>query len=47
MAVCPKCYSGEMIRFGKYEGQQKWHCLACGYTTVKPRKRRPKKKKKT
>lgn len=42
MAVCPKCYSREMIKFGKYGRKQKWHCLRCGYTTTRPRQRRPK-----
>ena len=45
MAVCPMCYSRDMIKFGKYGKQQKWHCMSCGYTTVSPRQRRPKKKK--
>lgn len=46
MAVCPKCYSRDMIRFGMYGNKQKWHCMSCGYTTISPRQRRPKKKKK-
>ncbi len=45
MAVCPKCYSREMIKFGKYGRLQKWHCQNCDYTTVKPRQRRPKRLK--
>lgn len=42
MAVCPKCYSRDMIRWGKYGRLQKWHCQTCGYTTVNPRQRKPK-----
>lgn len=41
MPVCPKCYSREMIKFGKYKRRQKWHCLKCHYTTTKPRQRKP------
>jgi len=43
--ICPKCLSRDMIRFGKYDKRQKWHCLKCGYTTVSPRQRMPKGKK--
>ena len=42
MAVCPKGYSRDMVKFGRYGNYQKWHCNNCGYTTVKPRQRRPK-----
>ena len=42
--ICPKCLSRELIRFGVYYNRQKWHCLKCGYTTVSPRQRMPKKK---
>ena len=40
--ICPKCFSRDMIKFGKYGERQKWHCLKCGYTTAKPRQRMPK-----
>jgi len=42
--ICPKCLTRGMIRFGLYGNQQKWRCLKCGYTTVHPRQRMPKKK---
>lgn len=45
MPVCPSCYSRELIKFGKYDHKQKWHCLKCGYTTTSPRQRIPKKEK--
>jgi transposase-like protein len=42
MAVCPHCYSREMVKHGKYKGKQRWYCLKCKHTTLKPRKRVPK-----
>ncbi len=42
MAVCPFCYSREMIRHGKYKRKQRWLCLKCKRTTLKPRQRVPK-----
>lgn len=42
MAVCPHCYSREMIRHGKYKRKQRWLCLKCKRTTLQPRQRVPK-----
>jgi transposase-like protein len=42
MAVCPHCYSREMVRHGKYKGKQRWYCLKCKRTTLEPRQRVPK-----
>jgi len=44
MPVCPECYSRGMIKFGQYRERQKWHCMDCGFTTVYPRQRQPKRK---
>jgi len=46
MPVCPNCFSPELIKFGKYDHKQKWYCLRCRDTTISPRQRMPKKKKK-
>ncbi|MBN1691053.1 MAG: hypothetical protein JW901_08530 [Dehalococcoidia bacterium] len=35
-----------MIKFGKYDRQQRWRCMKCGYTTISPRFRMPKKPRK-
>lgn len=43
MPVCPNCLSREMVRFGLYDNQQKWHCNKCKKTTIYPRLRMPKK----
>ena len=42
MAVCPYCYSREMIKHGKYKRRQRWLCLKCKHTTLNPRQRVPK-----
>ena len=42
MPVCPQCFSRDMIKFGKFGGQQKWHCQLCELTTIHPRMRQPK-----
>ena len=39
--ICPDCLSRNLIKFGKYNNQQKWHCESCGLTTIYPRKRMP------
>jgi ribosomal protein S27AE len=46
MPICPECFSREMVKFGKYGSQQRWQCTKCGYTTVYPRYRMPKQRKK-
>lgn len=45
MPVCPDCLSRKMIRYGKFDNQQRWHCKKCNLTTIYPRLRRPRKKK--
>jgi transposase-like protein len=45
MAVCPKCFSRDVIKFGKYYDQQRWRCMKCGFTTISPRLRMPKKRR--
>jgi transposase-like protein len=39
--ICPDCLSWNLIKFGKYNNHQKWHCEDCGLTTIYPRKRMP------
>ena len=39
--ICPDCLSRNLIKFGKYNNQQKYHCEDCGLTTIYPRKRMP------
>jgi len=34
MPICPECHSRDLVRFGKYEDKQKWHCWSCGLTTI-------------
>jgi transposase-like protein len=34
MPVCRNCYSRDLIKFGKYNNLQKWHCENCGLTSV-------------
>ncbi len=46
MPICPECLNREMVKFGKYGKQQRWQCTKCGYTTVYPRYRMPKQRKK-
>lgn len=41
MPVCPECLSRDMVKFGKYSHQQKWHCNHCGLTTIRPFLRMP------
>lgn len=45
MPICPECLSRDLVKFGKYDKQQRWHCRKCGYTTLYPRYRMPKRKK--
>jgi len=42
VAVCPKCFTRGMIKFGSYGSHQRWRCSHCGYTTISPRQRVPK-----
>lgn len=44
--VCPECYSRDLVRFGKYQGKQKWHCWNCGLTTIHVLRRMPSNKPK-
>ena len=44
MPVCPECHSRDLVRFGLYNNQQKWHCNNCGLTTIRPLTRMPVKK---
>ncbi len=41
MPVCSECLSRDMVRFGRYNNQQKWHCNNCGLTTIRPLTRMP------
>jgi len=41
MAICPECFSRDMVKFGTYNGQQRWRCMKCGLTTIFPRLRMP------
>ena len=41
MPICQECLSRDLIKFGKYNNQQKWHCLNCGLTSIIVRKRMP------
>lgn len=43
MPICQDCLSRNLIKFGKYNSQQKWHCINCGLTSIYVRKRMPKK----
>jgi transposase-like protein len=45
MPICPECLSKDMVKFGKYEGQQRWNCKHCGLTTMYPRFRMPAQRK--
>jgi len=45
MPICPECLSRNMVKFGKYGHQQKWQCKRCGYTTIYPRQRMPKRRR--
>lgn len=45
MPICPECFSRDLVKFGTYAGQQRWQCKDCGYTTLYPRYRMPKPKK--
>lgn len=42
MPVCPNCYRRELVKFGKYDSRQRWHCQFCWQTTLYPRMRIPK-----
>lgn len=41
MPICPECLSRDMVRWGLYGRQQKWHCNECGLTTIYPLARMP------
>ncbi len=45
MPICPECLSRDMVKFGKYEEQQRWRCKKCRLTTLYPRYRMPAKRK--
>jgi len=47
MPICPNpdCLSRDLVRFGTYDGRQRWRCKECGTTTLYPRYRMPKKKR--
>jgi len=47
MPICPECLNREMVKFGKYDRQQRWRCTKCGYTTVYPRYRMPKRRRRS
>jgi Zn ribbon nucleic-acid-binding protein len=44
MPICQECLSRDLIRFGKYNSQQRWHCLNCGLTSISALKRMPSKR---
>ena len=44
MPICQECLSRDLIKFGKYNNQQKWHCLNCGLTSISVLKRMPSKR---
>ena len=44
MPICSECLSRDLIRFGKYNSQQRWHCLSCGLTSISVLKRMPSKR---
>ena len=39
MPICINCSSRDLIKFGLYNGQQKWHCSNCNLTSIYVRKR--------
>ena len=43
MPICSECLSRDLVRFGKYNNQQRWHCKECGLTSLYVRKRMPQK----
>jgi Zn ribbon nucleic-acid-binding protein len=43
MPICSECLSRDLVKFGKYNNQQRWHCLKCGLTSIYVRKRMPQK----
>ena len=45
MPFCNECYSRDLVRYGEYDGKQKWHCNNCGLTSIFIRLRKPVKRK--
>ena len=43
MPICSECLSRDLVKFCKFNNQQKWHCLNCGLTSIYVRKRMPQK----
>jgi hypothetical protein len=36
IAVCPRCGSWKVVKFGTLKGKQKYRCRACYFTTLFP-----------
>lgn len=36
VAICPKCDGVGMVKFGKFNGKQKYRCDKCKYVTCYP-----------
>ena len=36
LPTCPECQSVDLVKFGRYNDSQKYHCNDCGLTTIYP-----------
>jgi transposase-like protein len=43
MPVCDDCGSRNLVKYGKYDNKQKWHCCDCGLTSIYARARKRRK----